>query len=200
MAHQRAIVAVLAGGRGQRLGGGKPATSLGGRPLVCHPLQAAADAGLESVVVAKPSTRLPRLKVTVVRESEEPRHPLCGVLAALRFAAARGRVAVLTLGCDMPFVTGRLLAWLASLDGPVMAELDGVAQPLLARVPVNGMAQLEEALAERHSLRSALEALQPGIVSEDELGRFGNPQRLCFNVNDRADLRTAAAWLVLSKG
>jgi molybdopterin-guanine dinucleotide biosynthesis protein A len=195
MADQRAIVAVLAGGRGERLGGGKPAVALGGRPLVCHVLQAAAEAGLEAVVVAKPSTELPRLAVRVVRDADEPRHPLCGVIAALRFAAATERPAVLTLGCDMPFVTAPLLAWLAQLGGAAMAQVDRRVQPLLARVRVDDLPLLDRALAGRRSLSAALLELGPSILAEDQLARFGDPPRLCFNVNDRADLRTAEEWL-----
>jgi molybdopterin-guanine dinucleotide biosynthesis protein A len=195
MADQRAIVAVLAGGRGERLGGGKPAVALGGRALICHPLRAAAEAGLEAVVVAKSSTELPRLKVRVLREPEEPRHPLCGVIAALRFAAASERPAVLTLGCDMPFLTAPLLDWLARRDGAAMAQVDRRAQPLLARIPVDGLSLLERALAGRRSLRAALLELGPSILADDELARFGDPPRLCFNINDRADLRTAEQWL-----
>ena len=193
--HQRAIVAVLAGGLGRRLGGAKPSIGLGGRALVLHPLRAAADADLQAIVVAKPSSELPALGVQVLYEPQEPSHPLCGVVAALSFAAGRGCPAVLTVGCDMPFLTGPLLAWLADLDGPVMANVDGRAQPLLARVPVEGLPLLEGALAEGLSLTAALCGLSPSIVAEDELGRFGDPRRLCFNVNDQADLRTAAAWL-----
>jgi molybdopterin-guanine dinucleotide biosynthesis protein A len=196
MADQQVIVAVLAGGRGERIGGAKPSVALGSRPLVGYPLEAAADAGLEAIVVAKRSTVLPRLDVEVVYEPEEPRHPLCGILAALRFAGGRSQApAVVTLACDMPFLTGSLLAWLAGRDGAVMAQLDGRAQPLLARCPVEGLAALARALTEGRSLRSALAVLAPSIVADRELRRFGDPMRLCFNVNDRGDLRTAREWL-----
>jgi molybdopterin-guanine dinucleotide biosynthesis protein A len=196
MAGQQAIVAVLAGGRGGRIGGAKPSVALGSRPLLGYPLEAAADAGLEAVVVAKRSTRLPRVDVEVVYEPEEPRHPLCGILTGLRFAAARSPApAVVTIACDMPFITGSLLAWLAGQDGPVMAQLEGRAQPLLARCPVDGLALLERALDEGRSLRSSLDLLAPRIAAERELSCFGDPMRLCFNVNDRADLRTAREWL-----
>jgi molybdopterin-guanine dinucleotide biosynthesis protein A len=196
MADQRAIVAVLAGGRGDRLGGAKPAAVLAGRPLVCHSLRAAADAGLEAIVVAKRSTMLPALRTRVVHEPEEPRHPLLGVLTALGFAAARAHPpAVVTLACDMPFVTGPLLGWLARLDGVVMANVDGQPQPLLGRCPVEALPLLERELAAGRSLRSALAALAPIIVAESELSRFGDPARLCFNVNDPDDLRVAAEWL-----
>jgi hypothetical protein len=54
------------------------------------------------------------------------------------------------------------------------------------------LAPLERALAERRSLRSALAMLGPGVLAGRELGRFGDPARLCFNVNDHgAAVRSA---------
>ncbi len=169
---------------------------LGGRPLISYPLAAARDAGLEAVVVAKPGTRLPALAEPVLLEPELPRHPLCGLLTALEHAAGRSPApAVLLLACDMPFLTAPLLEWLASLDGAAMAEVGGRAQPLLARCLPAQLAVLQRALEQRRPLREAIAALGPQIVREPELARFGSPERLCFNVNDREDLRRAEEWL-----
>ena len=52
-------VAVLAGGRGSRIGGHKALVPLCGRPLITYPLAAARAAGLSAVVVAKRDTQLP---------------------------------------------------------------------------------------------------------------------------------------------
>jgi molybdopterin-guanine dinucleotide biosynthesis protein A len=196
MAEQPAIVAVLAGGRGARLGGGKAMTPLSGRPLICHALDAARNADLEAIVVSKPSTALPELDEVVLHEPKLPHHPLCGVIAALELAATRSPApAVVLLACDMPFVTGPLLRWFAELNGPAVAELDGRLQPLLARCLPRDLPLLREALAAERSLRATMSALEPRIVGEAELSRFGSPERLCFNVNDAAELARAEEWL-----
>jgi molybdopterin-guanine dinucleotide biosynthesis protein A len=198
MTGQQPIVAVLAGGLGERLGGaGKACVALSGRPLICYPLQAASDAGLEAVVVAKPSTTLPPLAARVLREPQEPRHPLCGVLTALAFVAAERPLApaLVALACDMPFLTAPLLTWIAGLDGAVMAQVDGRPQPLLSRWPVARLDALERAPAERRSLSAVLAGLAPRIVDERDLARFGDARRLSFNVNDADDLRAARRWL-----
>jgi molybdopterin-guanine dinucleotide biosynthesis protein A len=195
-AGQRAIVAVLAGGQGARIGGEKALAMLGGRPLIERPLAAARDAGLEAIVIAKRSTRLPLLAEQVVHEPEQPRHPLCGVVAALQLADSRSPApAVLLLACDMPFLTGELLAWLAPLDGAAMVAIGGRAQPLLARCPSGHLPVLRRALAEQRPLRATIGELAPKIIDERELARFGDPERLCFNVNDAEDLRLAESWL-----
>ncbi len=201
MSEPDAILAVLAGGRGERLGGAKPSVALGGRALICHPLAAALEAGLETVVVTKPGSPLPELSATVLHEPAQPRHPLCGVIAALEYAAERTPApAVVTIACDMPFLSGPLLRWLAELDGPAVAEVEGRLQPLLARWQPRDLPLLREALVAERSLRSAISALEPRIVDEAELSRFGSPERLCFNVNDAAQLARAEEWLARAPG
>ena len=206
-AARRALVAVLAGGKGTRLGGAKAQVPLAGRPLISYPLLAARDAGLQAVVVAKQGTPLPRIDEEVVIEPDAPSHPLCGVLAALAFARRRSGegaddslTAVLTVGCDMPFLTGALLAWLAGLDGPLVVEAAGRLQPVLARYTLATAATLDDALHERRSLAEACVLAGCRVVAEEELRPYGDPRRLCFNVNDQADVALADAWLGSSAG
>ena len=192
----QAIIAVLAGGRGERLGRDKAMAELAGRPLISHPLAAARGTGLETIVVAKRTTVLPPLSERVLHEPEGPRHPLCGVVAALELAGARKPAqAVLVIACDMPFLTTPLLSWLAALDGTAMVELDGRPQPMLSRCEPDQLPALRAALNEERPLRRAIEALAPQRIGEAELAPFGNPERLCFNVNDRADLALAERWI-----
>jgi molybdenum cofactor guanylyltransferase len=190
------IAAVIAGGAGRRLGASKPTAPLGGRPLISYPLAAAREAGLRTIVVAKQHTPLPALEEPVVREPDEPLHPLCGALAALRHARQTiGCAAVLLLACDMPFLTGELLAWLAALDGAAMARCGGRPQPLLGRYPVQRIGAVASGMATGRSLASTLAAGETRIVEEAELARFGEPARLVFNVNDARDLAVAEEML-----
>jgi molybdopterin-guanine dinucleotide biosynthesis protein A len=198
-----ATVAALAGGRGERIGGAKPTRELAGRPLIDYPLAAARAAGLQAIVVAKRDAELPRgLAETVVVEPDEPRHPLCGALAALEHAAlaqdAQGspEAAVVLVGCDMPFLTGALLAWLAATPEPaILLEAGGRAQPLPARCSAAHAPLLRKALAAQAPLGEAFESLAPSIVEEQALAHFGDPRRLCFSVNSAEDLATAERWL-----
>jgi molybdopterin-guanine dinucleotide biosynthesis protein A len=193
-----AIVAVLAGGRGERIGGAKPTRELAGRPLIDYPLAAARAAGLQAVVVAKRETELPSgLAEQLLVEPEEPHHPLCGALAALEHAAQRlPDAAVVLVGCDMPFLTGALLGWLAAaLQPAILLEVDGRAQPLPARCSAAHAPRLREGLAAQAPLREVFHSLAPAVVGERELSYFGDPRRLCFSVNSAEDLATAERWL-----
>jgi molybdenum cofactor guanylyltransferase len=161
--------------------------------LISYPLAALSAAGLDPVVVAKSQSPLPELDCPVLREPALPNHPLCGVIAALRFSDDRP---VVVVGCDMPFVTGPLLAWLARHDGLVVPEVDDRLQPLIARYEPGDVDAFEIALRHEKSMSEVIAGLQPRIVGEHELRRFGDPSRLCFNVNDSSDLKLARGWLL----
>ncbi len=174
------------------MGTAKAMVELGGRPLIEYPLAALAAAGIEAVVVAKRGSELPPLEAPVWIEPAEPRHPLSGILAALR---GSGRP-VLAVGCDMPFLSPELLSWLAVLPGRlVVPSAGGRLQPLLARYDPSLTPALARALARREPLRRALAELDRRAVSDEEVARFGPPQRLLFNVNSPEDLVVAERML-----
>lgn len=190
---QPAVGAVLAGGAGERLGGAKASTELAGKPLIAHALEALAAAGLKRVVIAKPDSPLPSLTVPVVREPAEPRHPLLGIVTALRHA--RGR-SVLIVACDLPLLAPPLLAALAAAPEPlVLAAPSGEPQPLLGRYGADLLPMLEQALAREEPLRRTVTALSPRLLDDIVLSRYGCPAEMLLNVNDDTDLARAAAIL-----
>jgi molybdenum cofactor guanylyltransferase len=124
---------VLAGGAGRRIGGDKCTVELAGRPLVLYPIAALRRVCEQVVVVAKQDTKLPQLagEAEVWIEPDEPRHPLAGIVHALRTASARR---LLVLACDMPLVPEDLLrALLGAAEGAgAVARCGGIAEPLCA--------------------------------------------------------------------
>ena len=189
------IGVVLAGGLGRRLGGDKAVTALGGRPLIAYPLAAMRAAVANVAIVAKADTLLPGPEqldgAEVWIEPPQPRHPLVGILHALR--AARGR-AVLVCASDMPLVTAAALRALAVADaGPAPAVLacspDGAMQPLLGRYEPAAAALLERAAGEAAApVRAAVAAIGPRLVALDD-------PVILFNVNSPGDLIRAEAIL-----
>jgi molybdopterin-guanine dinucleotide biosynthesis protein A len=138
---------VLGGGSGQRIGGDKCTVELAGQPLVLYPIHALRRVCEQVVVVAKQDTVLPQLagEAEVWVEPDEPRHPLAGVVHALRMATARR---ILVLACDMPLVPEELLRALlkASNDMGAIACCREIAEPLCAvytRQALKGLEQFE---------------------------------------------------------
>ncbi len=174
---------VLAGGQGSRIGGDKALVQLGGRPLISYPLAAARAAGLEAVVVAKRSTRLPPLQVTILLEPDAPSHPLVGIITALQSLPA-----VIALPCDMPFVAPADLAALAAMPEDLAAlSLD---QPFPSLYRRAALSQLQQALDARRSMRS-LHARSQRAPAINSAAGLVPPA----SINTPEDLAAAEAWL-----
>ncbi len=187
------IGVVLAGGSGSRIGASKATLELGGRPLISYPLAAMAAAGIETFVVAKPDTALPQMENEVWLEPQQPSHPLLGIVTALERAGGRP---VLVCGCDMPFVTAQLIAHVAHGDGPIVLPFAGGRyHPLLARYRPSLTPMLASALEQQQPLQRVVVGLAPALIDELGLARFGDPERLLFNVNTPADLERARRLL-----
>ena len=151
------IVAVLAGGRGSRLGGAKPTAPLGGEPLIAHVLRAAA--AFEPVVVAKRSTPLPALDVPVWIEPDEPYHPLTGLVEALEHGPC------VAVACDQPWVTEALLRELGAAQA--VASVNGEYEPFPGYYDPAQLDVLREALREEAGLRRTLARLAPPRLEVD---------------------------------
>jgi len=128
-----AVGVVLAGGRGSRLGGDKATVELDGVALLLYPLRALAAVTPAQAVVAKRDTQLPELPsgVATWHEPDAPRHPLTGVMHALR--AARGQP-VLCCAVDLPLLDAATLRRLLDADDGrhacVVPRVDGRLEPL----------------------------------------------------------------------
>ena len=175
------------------MGEPKASLELAGRPLISYPIAAVRAAGLQPVVVAKVESVLPGVDCTVVAEQTEAAHPAAGILAALE-ANEGGPVVVLP--CDTPFVPPELVDHLARLDTPVaVPRVAGRLQPLLARYSAEAAGALAAALELDDALHKAIERLDPLIVEQEDVARFGDPETIAFNVNDRDDLAAAEGLL-----
>lgn len=181
------IGAVLAGGRGSRLGAGsKPAALLAGRPLVLYPITALSEACERVVVVCKRDTELPELPgVERWDEPDEPRHPIAGIVHALERAGAP----VLVCAADMPFVTADACLTLMRGAGAGVAAVaiaEGRLQPTFGLYAPAALDPLRAAPPDA-PLTRVVEALEPA--------RVALPPGLVRSVNTPEELADAEALL-----
>ncbi len=174
-----AIVAVLAGGRGSRIGGDKALVRLAGRHLIEYPLAAARAAHLDALVVAKHSTRLPPLDVPVLLEPDEPTHPLLGVITALE-----QHPMIVAVPCDMPLLDATALGALAEMSGEVAQLWPG--QPFPSMYRDTALPQLRVALEARASVRSTQ---AQSAVAPESIAPTREAQQITINTPE--DLTTA---------
>jgi molybdenum cofactor guanylyltransferase len=176
-------VVVLAGGLGSRIGGDKAVVELAGRPLISYPVQAALDAGLPTVIVAKRTTKLPHVTTQLLLEPDEPTHPLLGIITALELYPA-----IIAIPCDMPLVEPRALVALAEMDEDIATLWPAQPFPSLYRRLV--LPQLREALEANQSMRAtqAQSSLAPAAVSSADSATQ-------ISVNTPEDLARAEALI-----
>jgi len=182
--------AVLAGGRGHRLGrGSKASAQLAGRPLVVYPLDALRGVCERVAVVCKPGTELPELEAAERwDEPESPQHPRAGVVHALERAGGP----VLLCAADMPFVTPDACRTLLSKAGTgegataVVAAAEGILQPVFGLFAPAALEPLRSAPPDE-PLTASVEALDPV--------RVALPPALVRSVNTAEDLAEAEALL-----
>jgi molybdopterin-guanine dinucleotide biosynthesis protein A len=173
------------------MGVSKATVELAGTSLAERALDAMRGAGLDVALVAKEGDELPSVDAEVWREARQQRHPLAGILESLD----RADGPVVVCACDMPFVTAELVAHIAGLSGTAVPEAGGRLHPLLARYDPDATDALQAALTARAPLHEAVRRAGAEIVPEAEIARFGDPERLLFNVNTPTDLARAANML-----
>jgi molybdenum cofactor guanylyltransferase len=183
----RVIGAVLAGGRGDRLGAeSKPGALLAGRPLASYPVAALASVCDRIALVCKSDTILPELPgVERWNEPDQPRHPLTGIVHALVTAGGP----VLVCAADMPFVTAdacRTLLHAAASSPAVVATAAGVLQPTLGLYAPAALERMRAAPVD-NPLTRTVESLDPV--------RVALPPALVRSVNTREELADAEAML-----
>lgn len=166
--------AILAGGEGRRMGGGKPDRLLLGRTLLEH-AQGLLEPLCQEILVLGPGG-LP--------DAEPGQGPLGGLLTALERARFPRLLAVTV---DMPAVAPELLQALARHEG----EAVWCGEPFPALYATRLAPRLRAFLARNRRAFAFARSLDPVLVEVASEYREG----LACNVNTPADLERAAALI-----
>ena len=191
----RTLGAILAGGRGTRLGGvDKAGGMLAGVPMVIRVADRLTPQ-VDSLVLVRRMAGYDDHGIASIADGEfAGQGPLAGLLAALRHAAARGLDRVLSVPTDTPFLPPDLHARLvqqAGTHGVAIAASAGRCHPVVGLWPNHAAARIE-ALLERGERRIGhLAAVMDARVAgwpADGVDPF-------FNVNTASDLAEAERLL-----
>src|SRR5437764_6422593 len=165
--------AILAGGKATRYGGrDKSALVVDGRTI------------LESqIAMLSPLTD----DLLIIRAADDV-VPGCGPLGGLHAALTKMRgTAAFVIACDMPFVTAPVVAYLVALADCADIVVPKTARgyhPLCAVYTRACLNVVGRQLAERRlKMIDLFPDLRTRIVTAEELGRFGECDRLLANVN-----------------
>jgi molybdenum cofactor guanylyltransferase len=178
--------AILAGGRGKRLGGtDKGLLIVGGTPIVARQLAVLAPLVAERIVVAGDPTPYQDFDARLVTDLHPGAGPLAGLESALAATAAEQ---LLVFACDLPFLDAALVT--ALRDAPaadaVVVRHGGKAQPLAARYAKSILPRVQRRLS-----KDKLRMLD--LVAELDPQWLDVPAetRALFNVNTPEELARA---------
>ncbi len=185
--------AVLAGGRGTRLGQDKALVEVGGEALLAWVAGRLGQVAAEVLVVGRPNGPPLPVPARFVPDLVPGRAAIGGLYTALSAAACP---LVVVAACDMPFIDPRLLRHLLGLAGDgvdaVVPVVRGEPEPLHA---VYARACREAAAAQIAAgdlkLARLLGRLRVRYVPEAELRALDPELRSFFNINTPADLELA---------
>lgn len=185
-------IAILAGGEGRRIGGGKALRVLAGTTLIERAL--AITRNWSSNVFVMVRQPIAGIDATILFDDPLIAGPLGGLVAALRHARALDAERLLTVPCDMPFLPadlpGRLGAGLG--DGnAALAMSGGQVHPVCGLWRPEALDSLVSFLAsDRRSLRGFAQLVGCAAIEWacDPIDPF-------FNINNADDLARAEAIL-----
>lgn len=201
----RTLGAILAGGRNRRYGSHKALANLGGARIIDRVSDAVAVAASRVVIVANE----PELYGDVATEVRPDVYPglgaLGGIHTAVRWAREAGCDVALTVACDMPFVSGELLARLVEMADRTAAALpasDGPRglEPLCAAYGTGCLTAIEAAIERGdRAVISFFEDVDLRVLDAAEVARYGRAEDMFMNVNRPGD-RDRAEGILASRG
>lgn len=188
--------AILAGGASRRFGTPKALATVGGVRLVERVRDAIRQAGLEPRLITGHPDWFGDLGIASRPDYFPGAGPLAGIHAALTWAREESRPGVVCLSCDLPFVPPGLLRELCTSAGDTLVIPESCSpagiEPLCAYYPVECLSEVALRLRRgEHRMFDLLAALPVRRVALADVRRWGEPERIFFNVNTPADHRRA---------
>ena len=188
---------ILAGGKSRRMGGSpKALLPFGGRPLIEHSAETLRSSLTDCLVVTNTPDLYAPLGLPMVGDVFPDGGSLGGIYSGLRAASGD---AALCVACDMPFLSARLVGYLAGRAAEadvVIPEGAGEFQPLHAVYGKACLPVMERQLrAGRLKVVGFFDEVKVLRVPAETVQGFADPDLAFMNLNTPEDLaRARALW------
>jgi len=186
-----AAAIILAGGKSSRMGENKALVRVTEYKMLEGIIQVLRPEFAEIILSANDDCYA-AFGLKTVQDSYKNRGPLSGIHAGLK---ASGFFTNFFAACDMPFTDVRLARYMAEIVpgfDAVVPKIGEYYQPLFAVYTRNCLQAIEKQLkAGRNKITSFFGDVRIRFISIDEITKFGEPEKLFFNVNTPVDLHQA---------
>lgn len=158
---------ILAGGKSSRMKQDKGLILLQGKMMIEHIIEKAKEV-TESIIIITEDPAYLQFGLPCFADTFPGKGPLAGIYSGLLHSST---VKNLVLGCDTPFLSGRILAALrdhCDTEDALVTEHNGKAEPLCAVYDRSCIPHFRKALeAERLKITVALQGLKTVYISFD---------------------------------
>lgn len=186
---------ILAGGRSTRMQSDKAFEKINNENLIDIVLTRITSICGETIIVTNnvPLYRdYEKETVRVITDLIPGQGPLSGIHAGL--TAAQYEAALVT-ACDMPFINIDLARYMLDNLGvydAVIPRIGNLVEPLFAVYSRRSLPVIEKTLQKgMRKVRDVFDRMNVRYLSDEEVRRFGEPQCMFLNVNNRDDLKRA---------
>jgi molybdopterin-guanine dinucleotide biosynthesis protein A len=189
-------IAILAGGRSERIGIDKALVPLAGVPMIEHVLRKVSGLGDELLISTNNPEQFAYLGIRTIPDLLPQAGSIIGLHSAL---VATQNKRVLSLGCDMPFVNRTLLEYISNLHSEadvIVPFYKGEYEPLHAIYSRNCIGTIEN-MVEENSYRiiNIYDRVSVRTVSEREIDSIDPTGLSFFNINTPEDFALATEIL-----
>lgn len=183
---------VLAGGKGQRIGGNKAFIKLGGETLIERACLVLADIFSEVVIVADTVAPFSHLPYRCIPDRLPQLGPIAGIESALQDSPKKG---LFVVACDMPMLNQNVIRAMLALSGNydlVIPRISGRLHPLHTIYNPACLAVISDRIKKKDlALRSLTDGLNCLFFGEKLFRRFDSQCHSLVNINTSEDLAAA---------
>lgn len=184
---------VLAGGKSRRLGFDKALLALrDGQSLLFSAVKTLGEVAAEVIVVANDASYCESIEARLVPDVYPGKGSLGGIYSGLLSSKYERSLVV---ACDMPFLNGKLLAYMVSLPRDydvLIPRLGDVLEPLHAIYSKECLPHMRELLARDHlKIIDFFDRVRVRYVDAPEIDAFDPEHLSFFNVNTPEQLAVA---------
>jgi molybdopterin-guanine dinucleotide biosynthesis protein A len=192
---------IQAGGRSSRYGSPKALAHVYGEPIIARVVRALSPVVTEVLLITNDARISDSARLPARADVRTGLGALGGIYTALLWARERNARGILSVACDMPFLSSPLLARIIEVaqqsQSDVVAPESGGKrgiEPLCAYYATSCIAAVEAAVA-RDDLRMIgfHDAVRVTRIPLEEVSTYGEPETLFMNVNTLQERERAEA-------
>lgn len=110
-----------------------------------------------------------------IEDNTPDRHPLHGVVAALKSAQTHNFESTLILPCDTPFTSLEGLRSLLEVCPSVASDPNGSLHPLLIHIPITWLHRAQDHLSKHRSMKSFAQNIRSVRLSHTDVNNINRP-------------------------